>query len=287
MKILITGKNSYIGNSVKSWLNLKEPSYLVDDISLRNKDLKTISFKNYDVIFHIAGIAHITSKKKMVDGYFRINRDLAIEVAKKAKEEGVKHFIFTSSMAIYGDDRSIGDFRPIEVDKPSPNNAYSQSKLEADLYIQKLQDGSFDVSVIRMPLVYGKFSKGNFLKLVNLSKRITIFPAVKNIRSILHINNLSELVRLIILNRLKGLFFPQDEKYFSTNNFIFKMRSSIGKKTIFIPFLSFPLSLLGLFIKPIQKIYGNKYYEITQSSILNLNYQLFSVEDFIKELNNI
>jgi UDP-glucose 4-epimerase len=107
MRILITGKNSYIGNSVKAWLNEKEPFFFVDEVSLRNVDLKTVSFKNYDVIFHVAGIAHIFSNKKLLTEYFKVNRDVAIEVAKKAKQEGVKQFIFTSSMAIYGDDRPI------------------------------------------------------------------------------------------------------------------------------------------------------------------------------------
>ena len=115
MKILITGKNSYIGNSVKSWLNEKEPSFIVDEISLRNIDLKTISFNDYDVIFHVAGIAHISSNKKLIPDYFRVNRDLAIELANKAKKDFVKLFIFTSSMAIYGNDKPIGDLFPIDI----------------------------------------------------------------------------------------------------------------------------------------------------------------------------
>ena len=163
MKILITGKSSYIGNSVKSWLNKTEPHFLVHEISLRNIELSSISFKSYEVIIHVAGIAHISTNKKFIPEYFKINRDLAIEVAIKAKEEGVKQFIFISSIAIYGDDMPIGNFKPIDTNKPTPTNAYGQSKLEAHLEIQKLQNNLFNASILRIPMVYGKSAKGIFL----------------------------------------------------------------------------------------------------------------------------
>jgi len=287
MRILITGKNSYIGNSVKTWLNEKEPSFIVDEISLRNIDLRTISLENYDVIFHVAGIAHVSSNKKLIPEYFKVNRDLAIQVAKKAKKEGVRHFIFTSSMAIYGDDRPIGNFKSVDIHNPAPSNAYGQSKLEADLAIQKLQDNDFNVSILRIPMVYGKTAKGNFLKLVNISKKLLVFPKLRNIRSFLHIKNLSELVRLIIVNNINGVFYPQDHKFFNTTEFILNNREKLGKKTILLPFLTLPLRFVGLFIKSINKIYGNKYYEISLSNIKNYNYQIYSIDNVIDELKNI
>lgn len=287
MRILITSKNSYIGNSVKAWLNEKEPSFKVEEISLRNVELNKVSFKEYDVIFHVAGIAHISSSKKLIPEYFRVNRDLAIEVANKAKQEGVKQFIFTSSMAIYGDDRPIGDFTPIDVNNPKPTNPYGQSKLEADLSIQKLEANNFSVSILRIPMVYGKTAKGNFLKLVNVSQKLSIIPKIQNKRSVLHINNLSELVRLIILGKHKGLFYPQDINYFDTTKFITLFRLSKGKKTFKIPFSSVIVIMIAFFIKAVNKIYGNKYYEINQSIIKNINYQLFSIEDVILEIKDI
>ena len=284
MRILITGKHSYIGSSVEAWLNEKETSFVVDEISLRNIDLNTLSFKNYDVIFHVAGIAHITSNKKMIPEYFRINRDLAIEVAKKAKQEGVKQFIFTSTMAIYGDDRPIGDFRPIDIEKPSPTNAYGQSKLAADLAIQKLQDQNFKVSILRIPLVYGVNSKGNFPKLEKLAGRISIFPKLENIRSVINVLSLSELIRLLIIKKKYGVFYPQDKEYFSTSKFIKTYREKIHKKTTFIPFLSLILKFLSVFIKSINKIYGNKFYDAKVSVIEGIHYQIESCSSYIEKL---
>jgi UDP-glucose 4-epimerase len=284
MRILITGKNSYIGNSVKAWLNDKEPSFLVDDMSLRNVDLKTALFKNFDVIFHVAGIAHISSNKKLLTEYFKINRDLAIEVAKKAKQEGVKQFIFTSSMAIYGDDRPIGDFTPIDINQPKPTSPYGQSKLEADLTIQKLHDTGFKVSILRIPMVYGVNSKGNFPKLEKIAKKLPIFPKIENRRSVINILSLAELIRLIIIYNQSGVFYPQDIYHFSTSKFIKDFRIKICKKTTFIPFMSFPLRLLSSILKPINKIYGNKFYESKYSIYKGLDYQVENISSYINKL---
>ncbi len=286
MRILITGKNSYIGKSVRLWLNEKEPMYQVDEISLRNIDLNIVPFKNYDVVFHVAGIAHISSNKNLKTEYFKVNRDLAVEVAKRAKSEGVKHFIFTSSMAIYGEDRPIGNFKSINIQLPSPTNSYGQSKLEADLAIQKLSDSHFIVSILRIPMVYGKSAKGNFIKLVNFSKKLFFLPNIKNVRSVLHIKNLSEFVRNIINNKLFGVFYPQDKEYFNTNEFIIKIRTSRSKITIVLPYLTFFIKFLSFFTNQINKIYGNKYYSQSVSKNIMFDYQRYSVDDFINEINS-
>jgi UDP-glucose 4-epimerase len=284
MRILITGKNSYIGNSVRAWLNEKEPSFSVEEISLRNVDLNKISFKEYDVIFHVAGIAHISFSKKMISEYFRVNRDLAIEVANKAKKEGVKQFIFTSSMAIYGDDRPIGDFTPVDVNNPKPNNPYGQSKLEADIVIQKLNDEVFNVSILRIPMVYGVNSKGNFPKLEKIARKLSIFPKIENRRSVINVLSLAELIRLIIIKNHSGVFYPQDNHHFSTSSFIKDYRTKIHKKTAFIPFLSLTLRLLSSILKPINKIYGNKFYELKYSIYKGLDYQVENVSSYINKL---
>jgi UDP-glucose 4-epimerase len=283
LKILITGKNSFIGNSVKAWLNEKDQTITVDEISLRNINLNNISFKNYDVVLNVAGVAHISSKKKFIPEYYRVNRDLAINVAKKAKKEGVNHFIFTSSMAIYGD-HSIGDFRPIDINKPSPSNAYGKSKLEADLAIQKLQDNNFNVSILRIPTVYGFKSKGNFPKLEEIAQKFTIFPEVKNIRSVINILSLSEFIRLIIINKKYGVLYPQDDYYFSTSTFIKSYRFKFGKRTVFIPFLKTFLKFLARFFKSINRIYGNKFYDSRISKYEGLMYQIENIFSYIQKL---
>jgi nucleoside-diphosphate-sugar epimerase len=252
---IITGKHSYIGTSVKEWINNFHPDFKVETISLRNVDINTLDFSSYDVLIHVAGIAHISSNKKLIPEYFKINRDLAIDVAKKAKQEGVKQFIFTSTMAIYGNDLKIGDIRPVDVYTPKPTNAYGQSKLEADLTIQTLNEDRFKVVVLRIPMVYGEHAKGNFKKLEKLARRFPVFPKVKNLRSVIHINTLSEFIRECIRKNLNGIYYPQDDIYFDTTKFIKKFRSQNNLRTLFIPFTTKILFGLSFLIHPLNKIY--------------------------------
>jgi nucleoside-diphosphate-sugar epimerase len=284
MNILITGKHSYIGTSVKEWITKHHPDFKVETISLRNVDLDSLDFSSYDVLIHVAGIAHISSNKKLIPEYFKVNRDLAIDVAKKAKQEGVKQFIFTSTMAIYGNDLKIGDIRPVDVYTPKPTNAYGQSKLEADLTIQTLNDDHFKVVVLRIPMVYGEHAKGNFLRLYNLALKLPIFPKINNQRSVVHIDNLSELIRLLVVNNLNGVFYPQDDIYFDTTKFIKKFRSQDNRRTCFIPFTTKILFGLSYFIHPLNKIYGNKYFLMEFSIHDNLNYQIMNWEKYTKTL---
>src|SRR5690625_7040684 len=102
-RVLITGVNSYVGNSLAKWLEKEPQNYAIDLISLKDGTWKDKDFSLYDVVVHVAGIAHVSRDPKMEEKYYRINRDLTIETAEKAKAEGIKQFIFLSSIIVYGD----------------------------------------------------------------------------------------------------------------------------------------------------------------------------------------
>ena len=101
-RILITGANSYIGTSFEKYVKQWPKEYTVDTIDMIKGTWKEKSFSGYDVVFHVAGIAHIKETKKNAPLYYKVNRDLTYEVAKKAKKEGIKQFVFLSSMSVYG-----------------------------------------------------------------------------------------------------------------------------------------------------------------------------------------
>lgn len=110
-KILITGANSYIGMSVEKYLRKWPDKYAVDTVDMVDGSWREKSFSNYDAVYHVAGIAHadtgnVSEERKAF--YYKINTDLAIETAKKAKKDGVKQFIFMSSSIVYGDSAPIG-----------------------------------------------------------------------------------------------------------------------------------------------------------------------------------
>ena len=104
-KVLITGENSYIGTSFEQYAAEHYPSELrIDTVDMIDGIWRDKDFSRYDIVYHVAGLAHADVGK--VDDvtkakYYTVNTDLAIEVCAKAKAEGVKEFIFMSSLIVY------------------------------------------------------------------------------------------------------------------------------------------------------------------------------------------
>ncbi len=260
-KILITGKNSYIGTSFEKWVSKEPNQYQVDTIDMKDGSWKEHDFSLYDVVFHVAGIAHIKETKKNRDLYFKVNRDLAYETAKKAKEDGVKQFIFLSSMSVYGLDSGV----ITRETKPKPKSAYGQSKYEAEKLIEELGTDTFKIAILRPPMVYGKNCKGNYQLLSKFAKKSPIFPNIENKRSMLYIDNLSEFVRVLIDNELQGLLFPRNKTNISTVDMVMSI-SEICNRELKRTKIFNPLINLFMFTSIIQKVFGNLTYEIDNES---------------------
>lgn len=265
-KILITGANSYIGTSFEKWLNNWTNEYSVDTIDMKDPSWKEKNFSGYDVIFHVAGIAHVSTDPKMEDLYYKVNRDLTIETAQKAKLDGVKQFIFMSSIIVYGDSSHINKKRVIDKNTiPEPSNFYGNSKLQAEEGIIKLQDDSFNIVVLRPPMIYGKSSKGNYQLLSKIAKKSPIFPNIENERSMLHIDNLCEFIRLMIQNNEKGVFFPQNKEYVKTSELVKLIAESNGKKILETKVFNPVLRLMGSYVGVVNKAFGSLVYEKNMS----------------------
>lgn len=283
-RILITGANSYIGMSFEKWLSQWPDKYVVDTVDMIDGSWHEKSFSGYDVVFHVAGIVHVSADPSKEELYFRINRDLAIETAEKAKNDGVTQFIFMSSMIVYGKDDPAGSQKIITSDTdPSPSDFYGRSKLEADLAIQKMVDENFTVSIMRPPVIYGPGCKGNFPKLLNLAKKTFVFPNISNSRSMLYIDNLCEFLRIVIDNREIGIFFPQNNEYVSTKDVIVEYRRQKGKSTILLPFPSFLVSLMSG-IDVFNKGFGTKVYDKKMSKF-DLEYNVVDFKNSIKRMS--
>lgn len=231
-KILITGKDGYIGNKLNHCLVNNYNGYDVDKISVRDNAWEELDFSKYDSVVHLAGIAHVSTNKKYEKKYFEINRDLSEKIAKKSKLDGVKHFIFMSSIIVYGDaTKSVKNIT--NSCEPIPSNFYGESKLQAEKRIKDLEDKDFLVSIIRPPMVYGEESKGNFEKLFKISKLLAFVPYIENERSIIYIDNLTEFIKEIIDGEKTGIFLPPNNFNISTHQIIKNIRQLSGKKTYF------------------------------------------------------
>ena len=274
-KILITGANSYIGTSFEKWLKQWENDYLVETISVKDGTWKEKGFSNFDVVFHVAGIAHIQETKENKHLYYKVNRDLVYEVAKKSKDEGVKQFIFLSSMSVYGMEAGV-----ISKDTaPKPKSNYGKSKLQAEELIASLQDAEFKIAVLRPPMIYGKGCKGNYVRLEKFALKSPIFPDIKNKRSMIYIDNLCVFLKLLIDDWNSGLFLPQNDEYVCTSDMVRKIANEHGKK-IYMTKLFNPL-LRVINISIVNKVFGDLVYE-KRSSEYETRYSIYDLKTTIE-----
>ncbi len=285
MRILISGVDSYIGNHIADWLqNSKNECFEVDFLDVRQDDWIKKDFCGYDAIVHVAGIVH---RKDITDAslYRKVNTDLPVAVAAKAKEAGVKQFVFLSTMAVYGIGKKLKK-NNVDITTPiKPNSLYGKSKFEAERQLQKLEDGNFIVTIVRPPNVYGKGCKGGYITgYLSIVKKIPVIPdAYSDVKqSVLYIDNLCEFIRLVLVNGDGGIFLPQDEKpisaveLMSAISHVCQLKKNSSK-------------LLGLFIYPLAflsvviKGYGGIAYPIAASKYSGGDYVVVPFSKAIKE----
>ncbi|MFE5324057.1 NAD-dependent epimerase/dehydratase family protein [Paenibacillus sp. NPDC056579] len=283
MRILITGKKSYVGLSLQRWLSQWTDKYIVDTIDVRTDDWKNEDFSKYDVVCHVAALVHKKELPEMKEIYIKVNRDLTIEIAKKAKDEGIKQFIFMSSMAVYGVEGKIGEKVLITKDTiPNPNTFYGISKLEAENELINLEDKYFKVSIIRPPMVYGHRCPGNYSILRKIALITPIFPKVNNQRSMIYINNLSEFIRLLVNNQEAGIFFPQNSDYVSTSEMVQMIAESKGRKIYLSKALAIVIKLLARNSVLTNKVFGNLTYDTSiEMMYSNNSYCMFNLKESI------
>lgn len=260
-RVLITGAGSYIGTSFEAYIKETAPEeYAVDTVDMIDGSWREKDFSKYDAIYHVAGIAHQKETKENAESYYRVNRDLAIECAKKAKAEGVGQFIFLSSMSVYGKD--VGVITPDT--KPSPKSNYGKSKLQAEEGLSLLADEHFRIAVLRPPMVYGKGCRGNFGTVLKLVRKSPVFPRIGNERSMIHVDNLSAFIKLCLDKELEGLYFPQNKDYVKTVDIARTAAKKLGKKRYFSFLLGFGVAILRLFLPIAKKAFGTLIYRDTE-----------------------
>lgn len=280
-RVLITGKNSYIGTSFKEWVEKKYANEIsVEFITLRDEGWEKVSFSGYDSILHTAGIAHVPTKDNKKELYENVNTILPFKVAKKASDEGVKQFVFLSSMIVFGNGTSKRNLIDAST-KPAPIDIYGESKLKAENLLLELAQPDFKISILRPPMVYGSQSKGNFPSLLKFAKNIGVFPSYSNHRSMIFIDNLSECLAQIILTDFQGIVHPQNPNHVNTSELISLIRQEYGRKTIKIGIANHLINFGVNNNKTFGKVFGNFAYELSLSE-LPFKYQIVDTKTSIK-----
>lgn len=285
-KVLITGAGSYVGESVRRYILAKMPGeYQIDAVDTMGDNWKKADYSQYEVVFHVAGIAHVNADPKMEPLYYKVNRDLTIEVAKHSEAAGVKQFIFMSSQIVFHESQSLETEVLTAETKPNPNGFYGDSKLQAEEGLKALraEGGEMKMCILRPCMIYGPNAKGNFPRLAKLARKTPVFPAWHNKRSMLYVDNLAEFVLQAMERELEGTFYPQNRELADTVEIIRFFAKAAGHR-VWITRLLNPFVWLGSFVlQPINKMFATYYYDPAMS-VMDFDYQLVSFKESLRRI---
>ena len=241
MKLLITGASGFVGSY---FINKYKDKYAINTFSFLKDDMNTLDCRNMDVVFHLSALVHQMGGANSEE-YERVNVIQTLELAKKAKENGVKQFVFMSTVKVYGEESNS---KYTENTVCNPEDDYGKSKLKAEQELQKLEDENFKISIIRTPIVYGYGVKANIKSLINLVNKVPLLPfgKIENKRSMVYIGNLCHLVDEVITQEKQGIFLASDDETLSTLRLIELVAKNLDKKIylVKIPFFETLLKIL-------------------------------------------
>ncbi|MCK5168791.1 MAG: NAD-dependent epimerase/dehydratase family protein [Bacteroidales bacterium] len=280
-KVLVTGSSGFIGQYFIKTANELD----IVEVDLLKKDIKDIDFSDIDSVLHLAAFVH-QMKEGNDEQYFKVNRDLAYQVAKKAKECGINQFILMSTVKVYGE-YTLANEPWSEKSSCFPIDSYGKSKLEAENLILGLKDSGFKIAIVRSPLVYGAGVKANMLNLIKLVDKFPIIPfgGIKNKRSLVYIGNLVALIKLIIQKQASGIFIAGDQVPLSTSQLIILIAKSLNKRIKLIKAPNFIIKGLK-YLKPsvIDRLYESLELDNRSTNKLLQFIPPFSTEEGISEM---
>lgn len=254
-RVLIIGEHSYIGKRLAQTLRNRHIKAVM--VGARSREWETVGLAGYDSVVIVAAIVHRRERREEQELYRRVNRDMPIAVAQRAKAAGVGQVVFLSSMAIFGSRYERITFETV----PRPESFYGRYKYEAELELRKMEEDGFRVAIVRPPMVYGENCPGNYGRLEKLAKYTVFFPDTQNKRSMIEIGRLTDYLSEIVWNGQSGVFHPQDAEYVNTARMVKEMRGNMGKKTWLFTCMNWVLEPLSRRVGVFRKVFGNLWYE--------------------------
>lgn len=278
--ILITGKDSYIGTRVELWLKKYPEEYSVDVVDTKDSSWRKKDFRRYDVVYHVAGIVHV--RNASVELYEKVNHRLAVDVAQKASEAGVRQFIFMSTGAVFSqNDKKHRYIMADEQTELEPSTEYGLSKKRAEEDLRQLGNSKMKVAIIRPPMVYGPGAKGNYNALSRLARVIPVFPKINNKRSMLYIDNLCEFIRQVIDDESCGVFMPQNKEYVNTTVLVEEIAKLYGHRITVTPLLNWMVKIGFRLSDKVCKVFGD--YTYASRTYFDNSYQIVGFKESLRE----
>ena len=286
-KVILVGIGGYIGGKFTEYINNHYPDWQIDAVDSMNRKWAEADFSGYDAVYNVSGLAHANARQGSEELYYQVNGQLPIDVATKAKEEGVPLFVQMSSQIVYGDMSRLGEEKMITAETvPSEPTVYGKSKMMAERGLMTLVDDNFQVAIMRPPLIYSEFARDNFPRLVNFAKKMPIFPKLENKQSMVYVDNLCELIKLIIEYDKGGIYYPQQECYIETSKIVADIAKAVGNKMwqtrIFNPALRLLSKVPHLGF--IHKAFGSIAYDMEISNHFDGKYRVVSYEESIQRI---
>lgn len=264
--ILVTGANGFVGSAVVAAVVRRGERVRA---AVRQTPLVVIPRAEYTIgpdlgaggtwrpaltgvecVVHAAARVHVMadSAANPLAEFRRVNVAGTVQLARQAAAEGVKRFVYISSIKVNGERTEAG--HPFHsADQPAPKDAYGVSKLEAEIALREVADSTgLEVVVIRPVLVYGPGVKANFLSMIRWIERGVPLPlgAVHNSRSLVAIDNLVDLINTCIHHPLAAgeTFLVSDGEDLSTPQLLRRMGDAM-KRTVRLVSVPIPILTLG------------------------------------------
>lgn len=303
--LLVTGANGCIGNVLVRFLvnsgyevtalaldkngtdkikNIEDVKIVFGDICDKEKMDEIFSASIFHIVIHLAGIVH--NPDATLEECMEVNCKATSDLFELSKKYGVKQFIFTSSVAVYGEDAEnvLDEASPVD-----PQTAYALSKYKAEAYIKSNHDNTIKYTIVRPATVYGKYDRGNINRLVSIAKRgfMPIIGDGNNLKSFVYVENLAEGILKTISNEkaYNETFILSDSKSYSVNQIIKTIENVIGKRVVTI---RFPISIMIFMLKilnGIMRIFGRKdFFNVSSIKKLVTN-NVFDISKARKILN--
>ena len=248
MKILVTGTNGFVGQSLVKALKRSDVHLVGAGRQLTTSNTDTFfvvpDFNDQvawqkplvgcDLVIHLAARVHVMNDKALnaLEEFRQVNVDGTLALAVQAVKAGVKRFIYISSIKVNG------EFT--ELDKPftaqeatNPQDAYAISKYEAEQGLLAIaKQTGMDVVIIRPPLIYGAGVKANFASMLKAVKRGIPMPlgAIHNKRSFVYVGNLLSLIVCCIDHPAakNQVFLVSDDHDLSTTELLQECAAALG-----------------------------------------------------------
>ena len=210
MQILVTGANGLVGAALVSRLALEPAMQPIAGVrvpqagsqlceqrvlgDLAKGQVAAQALQGVDVVVHAAARVHVMAEGEQnpLAAFRAVNVGGTQALLEAAVQAGVRRFVLVSSIKVNGEASLPG--KPFsEQDAANPQDAYAQSKWEAEQLVQAFcEQHGMEWVVVRPPLVYGPGVRANFRRMMQALARGLPLPlgSLHNQRSLVALENL-------------------------------------------------------------------------------------------------